>query len=189
MKTIKVLMVDDDESIRNMYATIFKKEGLEVIEAVDGVDGLNKATKDAPDLIFTGIVMPTMDGFQMMEALAKNVITSKIPVIISSHLGREEDHRRANELGAKEFFVRGMHTPNEIAGKIKEMMGVSDEYRIKIDVKELDAQKFLSDMHFDKEAKCSNCGNEMALSLKVQDGNNREFSARLVCPECNKVQN
>lgn len=189
MKTIKVLMVDDDEVIRSMYASAFKKEGLEVIEAVDGVDGLDKATKNAPDLIFTGIVMPTMDGFQMMEALSKNVVTSKIPVVISSHLGREEDHKRANELGAKEFFVRGMHTPNEIAGRIKEMMGVSDEYKIKIDVKELDTQKFLSDMHFDKEAKCSSCGNEMVLALKAKDGNNREFSARLVCPECNKAQN
>ena len=71
MSALKILLVDDDETIRGMYDDIFKKEGFEVFEAIDGVDGLDKATKNIPDVIFTGIVMPTMDGFQLMEALKK----------------------------------------------------------------------------------------------------------------------
>mgnify|MGYP002386712875 CR=1 FL=1 len=188
MRTIKILMVDDDEVIRGMYATVFKKEGFEVIEAVDGVDGLDKATKNVPDLIFTGIVMPTMDGFQMMEALAKNVATSKIPVIISSHLGREEDHKKANELGAKEFFVRGMHTPNEIAEKIRAMLE-PQEYKLKISFDELDAKKMFTDLHMDPEFKCADCRGELILSLRVTNMEKHEFSANFACSKCNRVQN
>lgn len=187
MKTIKVLMVDDDEAIRSMYATVFKKEGFEVIEAVDGVDGLDKATKNTPDLIFTGIVMPTMDGFQMMEALAKNVATSNIPVVISSHLGREEDHKKANELGAKEFFVRGMHTPNEIAEKILSMFE-SPEYKLKFDPNELDAKRLFVDMHMDEEFKCADCRGDLILSLRVANVEKHEFTAKFICSKCNRVQ-
>jgi CheY-like chemotaxis protein len=188
MKTIKVLLVDDDDSIRGMYATVFKKEGFEVIEAVDGVDGLDKATKNAPDVIFTGIVMPTMDGFQLMEALAKNVATSKIPVVISSHLGREEDHRRANELGAKEFFVRGMYTPNEIAEKIRSMFD-AHEYRLKFIPDELDAKKLFTDMHMDPEFKCGDCRGDLILSLQVANVERHEFTAKFICSKCDKIQN
>jgi len=182
------LLVDDDEAIRNMYAEVFKKEGFEVSEAVDGVDGLDKATKNTPSVIFTGIIMPRMDGFQLMEALKKNVGTSGIPVVISSHLGREEDQRRAQELGAKEFFVRGYFTPYEIVEKIRAIFQLS-EYRLKINPTELDAAKIVKDMHFEENFKCGSCGGELVLSLKLTDVKNHDFSGKFICSQCNKIQN
>jgi len=189
MKKLKVLLVDDDEMIRGMYATVFRNEDFEVSEARDGSEGLNKAIKENPDIVFTGIVMPTMDGFQLMEMLSKNVVTSKIPVFISSHLGREEDQRKAKELGAKDFFVRGMYTPNEVVSKIKAMLDASSEYRLKFDPKELDAQNLFIDMHIDKEAKCQKCGKELILLLRANGANKQEFQASFICPECDKEQN
>lgn len=186
MSALKILLVDDDESIRTMYAEIFRREDFEVIQAVDGVDGLDKATKNSPDIIFTGIVMPTMDGFQLMEALKKNVATSNIPVVISSHLGREEDQKKARELGAKEFFVRGLYTPHEIVDKIRNIFK-ADEYKLKFNVTDLDAKKIISDMQFSENFKCSKCGSEMVLSMKPAGVKKNEFVAKFICPECGIV--
>jgi len=186
MSALKILLVDDDETIRGMYDDIFKKEGFEVFEAIDGVDGLDKATKNIPDVIFTGIVMPTMDGFQLMEALKKNVVTSNIPVVISSHLGREEDQKKARELGAKEFFVRGLYTPHEIIDKIRALFK-ADEYKLKFNVVEVDAKKIISDMQFSENFKCSKCGSELILSMKPVGAKKNEFVAKFICPECGIV--
>ncbi|PIP26842.1 MAG: hypothetical protein CO140_02000 [Candidatus Moranbacteria bacterium CG_4_9_14_3_um_filter_40_7] len=185
--SIKILLVDDDEEIRSMYAEIFKKEGFEVSEAVDGVDGLNKATKNIPEVIFTGIVMPTMDGFQLMEALKKSVATSSIPVVISSHLGREEDRKKAQELGAKEFLVRGFYTPNEVVEKIRAIFE-SKEYKLKFSATELDAKKIIQDAHFNENFKCSNCGAELILLIKPVNFQNSEFTTKFVCPKCDFKQ-
>ncbi len=187
MSALKILLVDDDESIRTMYAEIFRNEGFEVIEAVDGVDGLDKATKNSPDIIFTGIVMPTMDGFQLMEALKKNVATSNIPVVISSHLGREEDQKKARELGAKEFFVRGLYTPHEIVDKIRNIFK-ADEYKLKFSATELDAKKLISDMHFNENFRCANCGEELVISMKLANSSGHEFVAKFVCSGCGAAQ-
>lgn len=187
MEPIKILLVDDDESIRGMYAEIFRKEGFDVSEAVDGVDGLEKATKNIPDIVFTGIVMPIMDGFGLMEALKKNVMTSNIPVVISSHLGREEDQKKANELGAKGFFVRGYFTPNEIVEKIRGIFNL-EEYKLKFSATELDAAKLAKDMHFAENFKCSDCGGELVLSVRSSDPGKHEFTAKFMCARCNKFQ-
>jgi len=90
MAKTKILIVDDDVMTREMYVNVFKQSGYEVFEAGDGVDGLDVASRELPDVIFTGIIMPRMSGFELMEALRKAVATSKIPVVISSHIGREE---------------------------------------------------------------------------------------------------
>jgi CheY-like chemotaxis protein len=188
MKTLKILLVDDDDAIRNMYVEIFQKEGFIVLEAHNGVEGLDSATKNMPDIIFTGIVMPVMDGFAMIEALKKNVATSKTPVVISSHLGREEDQRRATELGTKGFFVRGLYTPNEIVEKIQEIFKAS-EYKIKFMPNELDAEKLSQDMGNSKDFKCLKCGGNLILVMKVVDMSNREFSTKIICSGCEPEQN
>jgi len=66
----KIIIVDDDDETRTAYAEIFRNKGFKVLEARDGVEGLDIATsEEGIDAIFTGIVMPRMDGFQMIEAL------------------------------------------------------------------------------------------------------------------------
>jgi CheY-like chemotaxis protein len=184
MKELKILLVDDDEATINMYAEIFQKEGFVVSKAENGVAGLDIATKTMPDIIFTGIVMPTMDGFTMMEALKKNVATSSIPVVISSHLGREEDQKRARDLGAKAFFVRGFYTPHEIVEKIRAIFELP-EYKIKLVNNELDAAKLARDLHMSMDFKCQECEGDLILSMKLVDANSREFTAKIVCSECN----
>ncbi len=186
-KKLKILIVDDNNNIRNTYSEIFKKEGFEVSEAIDGLEGLDKATKDAPDIIFTGIIMPRMSGFELMEALKKNVSTSNIPVVISSHLGRQEDKEKANELGAKDFIVRDFYTPYEVAEKIKAVLILS-EYKLKFSPDELDARKLAKDMHLADNFKCPDCRKNLILSIKFSDIKNHVFTGLFICPECGKTQ-
>lgn len=184
---IKILIVDDDDTIRSLYAEVFRRNGFEVTEAVDGVDGLDKATKNVPDIIFTGIVMPRMDGFGLIEALRKNAVTSGIPFAISSHMGREEDQKKAQELGAKDFITRDMVTPNEAVERIKAILELA-EYKIKFYPDQLDAAKLARDMHFNEKFRCTNCEGETVLALKAKDIKDHEFSAKFVCSRCGKEQ-
>lgn len=185
MAKTKILIVEDDLNFRSTYAEVFRKEGFEVEEAEDGVDGLDKATKNPPDVIFTGIDMPRMDGFSLKESLSKNVSTSNIPVVMASHMGRKEDEEKARAAGVKDFIVTQMVTPRKIVERVRVLLG-SGEYRLKFHKSELDAPKLASDLHFNEKFQCSYCGTEMEVVVKVTDLNSREFNARFVCPKCNK---
>ena len=121
-KKIKILVVEDDKNLRNMYANVFRESGFEVTEAEDGIEGLDRATVENPDVIFTGIMMPRMDGFSMIESLRKNVATAETPILISSHMGREEDRQKANTLGVRFFVIKGYITPKELVEKVIELI-------------------------------------------------------------------
>jgi two-component system chemotaxis response regulator CheY len=185
-KKIKILIIDDDESVRSIYAEIFSKEGFEVEEAIDGLEGLDKVTKNIPDLVFTGIVMPRMDGFGLIEALSKNVATSKIPVVISSHLGRTEDHEKAKTMGVKDFIVRNMVTPKEAVERVRKVLG-SGDYKLRINTNELDATQLAKDLHFGEGYKCEYCGTDLILNLSVSDIENHEFRGKISCPNCGRA--
>lgn len=182
-KPTKILIVDDDEMIRSMYAEVFKAQGFEVEEASDGLEGLNKATKNAPDIIFTGIIMPKMDGFGLKEALDKNVATSNIPVVMSSHMGRKEDQEKAEKLGIKAFIVKELTPPKEVVKKIRGVLG-SDRYRLKINASELDAPKLMNKLRLSGNFECPNCKEELVLDLEAIDLDKKEFKAIFVCPKC-----
>ncbi len=182
-KALKILIVDDNGDIRTMYAENFRKSGFDVEEAVDGLDGLDRATKNIPDIIFTGIIMPRMDGFDLMASLKKNVTTKDIPVIISSHMGREEDQKKAFELGAKDFIVKTMSTPKEIVEKVK-MMFNPNIYKLRIVQNELDAKKLASVLQLGNDMVCSKCGENLIISLELADSNDKNIKAKISCPKC-----
>lgn len=184
-KKIKILLVDDDEPVVSMYEEVFKEEGFEIEKAWDGLEGLDKASKNPPNVIFTGIVMPRMDGFQLIEALSKNVATANIPVVISSHMGRKEDQIRAKEMGVRDFIVRGMVTPREAAERIRAVLG-STVYNLKIVPGEADASKMAKDLHFSETFKCDHCGADLVFSVSPTNFESREFSGRLLCSNCGK---
>jgi two-component system chemotaxis response regulator CheY len=183
-KKIKILVVDDEQSTREMYAEVFRSSGMEVAEAEDGMDGLEKATKDVPDIVFTGIIMPKLDGFGLMEALKKNVITSGVPVVISSHLGREVDKQKANQLGARDFFVLNFTPPNEVVARIKAIFTEGGVYRIAFDAMALDAQQLAKDLNLNNGFQCVECNEKMVLEMKLKSPQEKIFESRLICPKC-----
>ncbi len=182
-KPRKILIVDDDQSTLELYGEIFKVAGFDVIRAKDGLEGLDIATKNLPDVIFSGIVMPRMDGFTMVENLRKNVTTSKIPVVIFSHLGREADRQRANVLGVNDFIVRDTTPPREVVARIKSIFE-GGEYRLNFNAYDLDAPKLARMMNLNSNFQCLECGEKMILRLRVNDPTSKEYAAHFVCPQC-----
>lgn len=183
------MIVDDDVELREIYAEILQNSHFDVIQANDGLEGLDIAIKELPDMIFTGIVMPRMDGFDMMEALKKTVMTSTIPVVFSSHMGRGEDKERAMKMGAKDFIVRGMTPPREVVERISSIFSQNGkEYKLSVDPLALDAQELGKDLNMQADFKCHDCNEKMVLDLKMIDGQKRTFEAKFVCPKCGKAE-
>lgn len=178
----KILIVDDDVFTREMYVDVFRQSGYEVFEANDGVEGVDIATKSLPDIIFTGIVMPRMDGFTLIETLRKHVLTASTPIFMSSHLGREEDRKRAETLGVKEFIVRDFTTPAEVVNLVGALFTEGGEYALDFDEFNLDAQRLSRDLHFNGNFQCAECNESLVLKLRV--GVRGMHTAQFVCPRC-----
>ncbi|KKW23266.1 MAG: PAS/PAC sensor hybrid histidine kinase [Parcubacteria group bacterium GW2011_GWA2_51_12] len=144
-----ILIIDDDKYVQAIYGEIFKEAGFTVFVARDGVEGLALATQHKPNIIFTGIMMPNLTGFELMKKLKDNETTKNIPVIISSHLGRESDRLQAEELGARAFIVKGHVPPKQVTEIVMHILGEKREikrYRVAIVPDELDAKEFAADL-------------------------------------------
>ena len=126
-----------------------------------------------------------MDGFSLMEALKKNVVTGSIPVIISSHMGREEDQKKAQELGAKDFIITGYYTPREIVNRVKDLFA-ENEYKLRVYADVLDAAKMATEIGIKAELKCKYCGGDLIMAIKPSDMKNHVFSAKFICSQCKK---
>ncbi|MEK7575941.1 MAG: response regulator [Patescibacteria group bacterium] len=180
-KELVILLVDDDGLSRDIYAEVFANSGFKVLKASDGVEGLDIATKEKPDVIFTGIIMPRMDGFSLMEELKKNVSTANIPVAIFSHFGRKEDQERAKELGAKDFIIRTDTPPIRAVERIKNIF-FKEEYYIKFDINSIEAHRLIDNLKLKNNLQCSKCKEPVFIKLSV--GNDNNFIAKLVCHDC-----
>jgi CheY-like chemotaxis protein len=167
---LSILIVDDDKDLRGVYAYNFQNAGFEVHEANDGLEGLTLATQHKPNVIFTGIMMPNMDGFEFLRILKSNVETSSIPVLISSHLGKEEDKKKAMDLGASQFLVKGMVSPVETVSLVKNLL-TKKIYNVIISSDDADGKAFLTDF---------NLAHPVKLELDPLGENGQEFKARLV---------
>jgi len=183
----KILLVDDDENIRNRYKNIFLDNGFDVIEAGNGLDGLNKAIDENVNLIITGVIMPKMDGFSLIRQLKENLKTFNIPVIMISHLGRKEDYAKASEMGIKDFVQEGFITPIEIVRLVNFRIGDNKndkKYAVDVDEAKMDIQKLIEDFALEPSLKCGKHPNEkLVLLLSVDPESQGYFKAKFVCPQ------
>lgn len=118
-----VLIIEDDSLLLKMYKTKFESEGFNVISALDGEEGLNVAQGHSVDLILLDIMMPRLSGLDMLAKYRQDPKGKSVPVIILTNLTREEEMKRAKELGVKEFIVKADYTPSEVVRKIKDYLG------------------------------------------------------------------
>lgn len=176
-----IIVIDDDADMRDLYVEVFKENGFSVREAKDGLEGLEMINQEIPDVVFSGIIMPRMDGFTLVETLKKNVATASIPVVFLSHLGREEDEKRAKEIGVKKFIVQGMMPLKEVISTVRSLLATS-EYFVSIDPHSLDAAKMAQDFGLNLDFLCNeNGGQRLALKLTLKDARSQTFDAELVC--------
>lgn len=115
----RILVAEDDEFLANAYRVKFTKSGFEVLLAADGQEALDIAHKNHPDLILLDLIMPKMDGFTVLETISRDPQLKKIPVIIASNLGQQEDIEKTKSLGAVDYIIKSDITLEDIVKKIR----------------------------------------------------------------------
>jgi DNA-binding response OmpR family regulator len=120
----KVLIVEDDKFLAELISTKLDKEGYDIILATDGEQGLKKTLEEKPAIILLDIMLPGMDGFEVLENLKRNSdpAVKATPVIILSNFGQEEKVERGLSLGAVDYLVKANFTTGEIVEKIKQVL-------------------------------------------------------------------
>lgn len=114
-----ILFIEDESAIQKTFSDALKKGEYEIISALDGEVGLRLAKEKKPDLILLDLVLPKLDGFQVLQALKSNETTKAIPVIVLTNLEQMEDIQKAIDLGAKTYLVKSNYNLAEIIGMVK----------------------------------------------------------------------
>src|SRR3989344_6634895 len=116
---MKILIIDDDKFLLNMYSVKFSEQGFEVETAADGEEALDKFDKGLrPDIYLVDILMPRLDGFQLIEKLQEKKAINASAVVILSNLGQKEDIDRGLSLGVDGYIIKASATPSEVVAKV-----------------------------------------------------------------------
>ena len=119
----KILIIEDENVLRNMYSQKLQTDGFEVIGAADGVDAMDIFKKEDFDLVITDIMLPRMSGNEILEKIMSSKKGRAIPIIAWSNLPKEDDKNRAIELGAKEYLEKGKLTLEDVSETVKKYLG------------------------------------------------------------------
>ena len=115
----KILLVEDDEFLSRAYSDGLSRAGLEVDVARDGGEAMEKVKEEKPDLILLDLVMPTKNGFEVLEELRMDDDLKKIPVMILTNLGQDSDIEKGKNLGAIDYLIKTDLSMKEVIEKVK----------------------------------------------------------------------
>jgi DNA-binding response OmpR family regulator len=118
----KILIIEDDQFLMDIYATRLRQEGFEVEEAINGEIALAKLKESPPDLILLDIILPMREGFEILKEIKKDERLKNLPVIIISNLSQREEIKKALSLGAVKYLVKSEYTPSQIVKEIKKIL-------------------------------------------------------------------
>lgn len=121
---MKILIIEDEEFLRELISQKLKNEGFEILRAVNGEDGIKIAKEEKPELILLDLFLPGIDGWEVIKELKKDSLSNKIPIIILSNYGQKEYIERGLKLGADDFLIKAHFAPDEIVKKIKGVLNL-----------------------------------------------------------------
>lgn len=119
----KILLVEDDQSLREIYGIRLTAEGYEIVPAGDGEEALAMAVKEKPDLIISDVMMPKISGFDMLDILRSTPETKDIKVIMMTALSSEDQRERGESLGADRFLVKSQVGIEDVVNAVHEVLG------------------------------------------------------------------
>lgn len=126
MEKTKILIVEDDPLMMRIYARVFDIEGYAVATAVDGEEGFLQVHKDIPALILLDVMMPKMNGLQLLEKLKADPTTQKVPVIMLTNLAGQADAETAIAKGAIKYIIKSEYEPKQIVDMVKALLTTTD---------------------------------------------------------------
>jgi len=118
----KILIVEDDKFLAKMLARMLESHQYEAVFAASGKEGILKASSGDIDLILLDIMLPDIDGFDVLETIKHDERTKKTPVIILSNLGQAEDQQQGKTLGANDYLVKSDLSLDEVVAKIRKYL-------------------------------------------------------------------
>jgi two-component system, OmpR family, alkaline phosphatase synthesis response regulator PhoP len=118
----RILLVEDDRILRRAGEVVLGKKGYEVVVAVDGEEALVKVREHKPDLILLDVMMPKLDGFEVLTRLKDDPATRDIPVIMLSNLSEPSEIKKAADRGARAYLVKSSLRPEQLAEKVAETL-------------------------------------------------------------------
>ncbi|OGM69185.1 hypothetical protein A2975_02400 [Candidatus Woesebacteria bacterium RIFCSPLOWO2_01_FULL_44_14] len=118
----KVLIIEDDPLMIRLYQKVFKFEGYEVEVAANGEEGLQKVASFTPTLVLLDIMMPKMNGLEVLEKMKADEKTKKIPVVVLTNLAGQQDAETAIAKGAVKYIVKSEYEPKEVVKMVKEIL-------------------------------------------------------------------
>jgi len=114
-----ILIIEDDKFLRELIVQKLVKEGCNTSEAIDGEEGIKKVKEEKPDLVLLDLILPGIDGFEVLSKMKEDPALAQIPVIILSNLGQKDDVEKGLKLGAVDYLIKAHFTPGEIIDKVK----------------------------------------------------------------------
>jgi DNA-binding response OmpR family regulator len=121
---MKVLIVEDDSFLLNIYSNQLEAGGFCVFAAEDGDKGLKMAKKEKPNLILLDILLPGKDGFEVLKELKASKETKNIAVLLLTNLSQKADLEKGLSLGANDYLIKAHFMPSEVVAKIKKVMKI-----------------------------------------------------------------
>ncbi len=121
MKTI--LFIEDEEALQKTLKGAFEGENYKIVSALNGETGIGLAKTEKPDLILLDLVLPKVDGFDVLKQIKEDTDIKEIPVIVLTNLEAVKDINKALELGATTYLIKADYSLEELIGKIKKALG------------------------------------------------------------------
>lgn len=122
MEKKKILIVEDDNFVAEVYSTKLLEMGHEVTIASNGEEGLALAREKRPDLVLLDIIMPVMGGIEMLAEMKKDDNLKNMPVILLTNVGERESIKKVQELGVNDYLIKSHFTPAEVIEKIESIL-------------------------------------------------------------------
>jgi DNA-binding response OmpR family regulator len=118
----KILLVEDDANLREIYSARFAAESYQVITASDGEEALATAVRERPDLIVLDVMMPKISGFDVLDILRSTPETKDTKVIMMTALSQDTDRQRGESLGVNKYLIKSQVTLEDVVNSVKEQL-------------------------------------------------------------------
>ena len=128
----KILIVEDDQSIYNVYSAELKLRGYEVEHAADGMNAIASIEKFEPDLILLDIILPGRNGLEILEEIVDREDLQGIKVLMVTNYGNDSNVKKALELGAEDYILKYNIVPSELSEKVSQILGEETDSPVKI---------------------------------------------------------
>ena len=118
----KILLVEDDPFLVDIYSSKFKENGFEIDSATGGEEALQKLGENKYDLVILDIVLPQIDGWEILSKIKKDLKLDELKVVILSNLSQKEEVEKGIELGASRYLIKAHYTPSQVVDEIKKIL-------------------------------------------------------------------